>query len=98
LAQVDAREATDTAYLLGNGQGKSRMTRSIGVRKKLTWTLLCVSAGELTLAEHAASVGKRAKGGAEIRLLFVAVRAEDAMLSLEDIANRILEQEGEGRR
>jgi uncharacterized protein (DUF927 family) len=69
LAQVDAREASDIAYLLANGQGKGRMTRTISARKKLTWVLLFVSAGELTLAEHAASAGKRTKGGAEVRLL-----------------------------
>lgn len=71
LAQADPREVAETAYLLGNGQGKSRMTRSIAMRKKLTWTLLYVSSGEITLAEHAASVGKRVKGGAEVRLLNV---------------------------
>ncbi len=69
LAQVDAREAADALYMLANGHGKARMTRSGGQRKKLAWTLLCVSAGELTLAEHVASVGKRIKGGAEVRLL-----------------------------
>jgi putative DNA primase/helicase len=69
LAQVDAREAADTLYMLANGQGKARMTRDGEPRKKLTWTLLCVSAGEVTLAEHASSVGKRTKGGVEVRLL-----------------------------
>ena len=69
LAQTDAREAADTAYLLGNGIGKSRMSRNISARKKLTWRLLFVSAGEITLADHAQSAGKRARGGAEVRLL-----------------------------
>jgi uncharacterized protein (DUF927 family) len=69
LAQVDPRDAAETGYLLGNGQGKSRMTRSIGARKKLSWTVLYVSAGELTLAEYTASAGKTTKGGAEVRLL-----------------------------
>ena len=69
LAQADPRDAAETAYLLANGQGKGRMTRSMGIRRKLTWTLLFVSAGEITLAEHAATAGKRTKGGAEVRLL-----------------------------
>ena len=69
LAQVEASEAADTAYLLANGQGKTRMTKAISIRKKLTWRLLFVSAGEVTLAEHAASAGKRTKGGAEVRML-----------------------------
>jgi len=69
LAQVDPREAAETAYMLANGQGKSRMTRTLCLRRKPAWTVLVVSAGELTLAEHAASAGKRTKGGAEVRLL-----------------------------
>jgi len=69
LGQVDAREAQETAYLLGNGSGKGRMHKSLAQRRKLTWSLIYVSAGETTLADHMASVGKTAKGGAEIRLL-----------------------------
>jgi putative DNA primase/helicase len=69
LAQVDPREAAEAAYLIANGQGKGRMTRELTSQKKLSWTLLFVSAGELTLAEHVSSAGKRTKGGAEVRLL-----------------------------
>ncbi len=69
LAQMDAREAAETAYLLGNGSGKTRMSRNMGTRKKLSWSLLFMSAGEITLADHAQTAGKRTKGGAEVRLL-----------------------------
>jgi uncharacterized protein (DUF927 family) len=62
LAQVDPHEAAETAYLLGNGQGKARMTRSTAARRKLLWTVLFVSTGELTLAEHALSAGKQVRG------------------------------------
>jgi uncharacterized protein (DUF927 family) len=47
------------------------MSRSIGARRKLSWCLLFVSAGEITLADHALSAGKHTKGGAEVRLLNV---------------------------
>jgi putative DNA primase/helicase len=69
LAQMDAREAAGVAYLLGNGSGKARMSRNIGARKKLSWSVLFMSAGEITLADHAQTAGKRTKGGAEVRLL-----------------------------
>jgi uncharacterized protein (DUF927 family) len=69
LSQLDPREAAEIAYLLANGSGKGRMSRNIGARKKLSWSLLFVSAGEVTLADHAQTVGKRTKGGAEVRLL-----------------------------
>jgi len=79
LAQVDARDAADTAYMLGNGQGKIRMSKGITARETLRWRLLFVSAGEITLADHAASVGKRIKGGAEVRLLNVEADAGRGM-------------------
>jgi uncharacterized protein (DUF927 family) len=85
LSQVDPNEAAEAAYLLGNGQGKVRMTRSISVRKKLIWTLLYVSAGELTLAEHAASAGKRTKGGAEVRLLNIEADAGRGLGLFEEL-------------
>jgi putative DNA primase/helicase len=69
LAQLDPKEAAEIAYLLANGSGKGRMTRNIGARKKLSWSLVFVSAGEITLADHAQTAGKRTKGGAEVRLL-----------------------------
>jgi putative DNA primase/helicase len=69
LAQMDPREAAEVAYLLGNGSGKARMSRNVGARKKLSWALVFVSAGEVTLADHAQTAGKRTKGGAEVRLL-----------------------------
>lgn len=85
LGQVDAREAQETAYLLGNGEGKGRMSKSLTQRRKLRWTLLYVSAGETTLADHMASVGKTAKGGAEIRLLNIPADAGAGMGLFEDI-------------
>ena len=85
LAQMDPREAAETAYLLGNGSGKTRMSRTIGARKKLSWSLLFVSAGEITLADHAQTAGKRTKGGAEVRLLNVDADAGAGMGMFEDI-------------
>jgi uncharacterized protein (DUF927 family) len=85
LAQVDARDAAETAYLLGNGSGKSRMSRNISARKKLSWSLLFVSAGEITLADHAQTAGKRTKGGAEVRLLNIEADAGAGLGLFEDI-------------
>ncbi|MBS1830567.1 MAG: DUF927 domain-containing protein [Acidobacteria bacterium] len=69
LAQVDPKQASEVAYLLGNGSGKGRMSKSITARRKLTWTMLFLNAGEVTLAEHASTAGRKTKGGAEVRLL-----------------------------
>ncbi len=85
LSQIDPREAAETAYLLGNGSGKTRMSRSIGARRKLTWCLLFISAGEVTLADHVQTVGKRIKGGVEVRLLNVEADAGAGLGLFENI-------------
>ena len=85
LSQVDPAVAAETAYLLGNGQGKARMTRSISARRRPCWTVLFISAGEMTLAEHAASVGKRTKGGADVRLLNIEADAGKGLGLFENL-------------
>lgn len=68
LAQVDAREAGENAYLLGNGQGKARANRTGGARDRANWRLLFLSAGEIGLVEHMAEIGKTPRAGQQIRL------------------------------
>lgn len=85
LAQVDPKDAAETAYLLANGQGKARMTRSIAASRKLLWTVLFVSTGELTLAEHARTAGKQTKGGVEVRLLNIEADGGRSLGVFEDL-------------
>jgi len=61
------------------------MSRTIGARKKLSWSVLFVSAGEVTLADHAQTAGKRTKGGAEVRLLNIDADAGAGMGMFENI-------------
>ena len=69
LKQIDAKLAEDTVYMLMNEQGKQRMTSHLGMRQIKEWHLLLVSTGELTLADHMLSAGKRIQGGGEVRLI-----------------------------
>lgn len=69
LAQLDARVAGESAYLLANGAGKSRAGRTGGARPRLTWRLLFLSAGEIGLAEHMGEAGKRTRAGQELRMI-----------------------------
>lgn len=85
LSQMDPREAAEVAYFLGNGSGKARMSRNISARKKLTWCLLFVSAGEVTLADHARTARKRTKGGLDVRLLNVEADAGASLGLFENI-------------
>lgn len=61
------------------------MTRSISLRRKTTWNISYFSTGELTLAEHAASAGKRTRGGAEVRLLNIEADAGKDLGLFEDL-------------
>lgn len=69
LAQLDPKAAGEAAYMLGNGQGKARASRTGGSRPRLSWRLLFLSAGEVGLADHMAEAGKKARAGQELRLI-----------------------------
>lgn len=68
LSQIDPREAGEAAYLLANGQGKARASRTGTARQSARWRLLFLSAGEESLTALMARVGRRASAGQEIRL------------------------------
>ncbi len=69
LGQVEPREAGEIAYMLANGSGKHRADRTGGARRNQSWRLLFLSSGEIDLAQHMMSIGKRARAGQEARLL-----------------------------
>jgi len=72
LAQLDPREATAVAYLLANGMGKARATRSGSLRPPAKWRVFFLSSGEISLADLAgrdARGTQRSAAGQEIRIL-----------------------------
>jgi len=69
LSQCDPREAGEVAYMLANGQGKTRSRADGSLRRKSSWRLLFLSAGEISLADHIAGIGRRTLGGQEVRLV-----------------------------
>jgi uncharacterized protein (DUF927 family) len=68
LSQIDPREAGEAAYMLANGQGKARATRTGTAKPSSRWRLLFLSAGEESLTSLMARAGKKANAGQEIRL------------------------------
>lgn len=70
LAQIDPKVAGECAYLLANEASKIRGGKSVvGARPVLTWRLLFLSAGEISLSQHMAEGGKRIKAGQELRMV-----------------------------
>jgi uncharacterized protein (DUF927 family) len=68
LSQVDPRDVGEAAYMLANGQGKARATRTGTARQAQRWRLLFLSAGEESLAALMSRAGRYTTAGQEIRL------------------------------
>jgi uncharacterized protein (DUF927 family)/phage/plasmid primase-like uncharacterized protein len=68
LSQIDPKEAGEAAYLLANGQGKARASRTGAARQAARWRVLFLSAGEESLTALMARAGRKANPGQEIRL------------------------------
>ncbi|GAB4069570.1 DUF927 domain-containing protein [Ancylobacter sonchi] len=71
MGQVDGREAGQIAYMLANGVGKSRASRSGEARPSAEWRLLFLSSGELSLADKIAEDGRgrKAAAGQQVRIV-----------------------------
>lgn len=70
ISEVNGTEATQIAYMLGNGQSKSRSKAAGGLRDAGLWRLLFLSTGEVSISEHAAEAGKQRTGaGVGVRMV-----------------------------
>ena len=85
LGQCDPREAGAAAYMLANGKGKARATRTGGAREPASWRVLLLSSGEVSLATHMQSAGKRANAGQELRLVDIPADAGAGMGLFEEL-------------
>jgi uncharacterized protein (DUF927 family) len=69
IAQILPRDAGLAAYMLANGQGKSRSHRGLANRPTSTWRSLFCSTGEISLADKVAEDGRKITAGQEVRVL-----------------------------
>lgn len=69
IGQLDPRHAAGVAYLLANGQGKSRSRRDGSLRAPATWRLLFLSCGEVGLGDLVTEAGGRYRAGMEVRVI-----------------------------
>lgn len=68
IGQATAQDVAQSAYLLANGQGKSRMRKDLTMRDNLKWNLTFLSNGEHTLSSYLEKGGIETKGGQENRM------------------------------
>jgi len=72
LAEISGREAGAAAYMLANGTGKARASRTGAARAAARWRVMVLSSGEITLADKMAEDGARSAAGQAVRLLDLA--------------------------
>ena len=83
LSQMDPKEAGEASYLLANGLGKARASRTGTARQSARWRLLFLSAGEESLTALMARAGRKANAGQEIRLADIDADAGAGMGAFE---------------
>lgn len=81
LGQVEPGAANKTAYMLANGIAKVRASRNGGARSALTWRVLFLSTGEISLADKMRedSRGPRTMAGQETRIADIPADAGQGM-------------------
>jgi putative DNA primase/helicase len=70
MGEIDGKDLALAAYMLANGQGKSRSRRDGSARPVTTWRSLFLSTGEHTLADKVREDGRRkATAGSYVRVV-----------------------------
>jgi uncharacterized protein (DUF927 family) len=85
LNLMNPQEAGEAAYLLANGLGKARASRTGAACQPASWRLLFLSAGEESLSAFMARAGKKPTAGQEIRLAEFAADAGAGLGAFEDL-------------
>lgn len=79
ISECDPRQVGEVVYMLGNGRGKQRASRTGAARTVARWRSSVLSTGERSIATTMAEGGHRIKAGQSVRLLDVpAQRAHGA--------------------
>lgn len=89
LSQMEPKEAGEAAYLLANGQGKTRASRHGTAKLSSRWSLFFLSAGEESLMSLMARAGQKTNAGQEIRLADIEADAGFNMGLFEKIHNQL---------
>lgn len=85
IGQADAQTVGASAYMLGNGQGKARMTKHLTNTKPKTWELLFLSTGEVSMTDYLRQAKIPAKGGMEARMPSIPADAGEGYGAFENI-------------
>jgi uncharacterized protein (DUF927 family) len=85
LGQAEGKAAGEAAYMLGNGQGKSRAGRDGDARAVKRFRNLVLSSGEKSMGDLMAQTGQAVMAGQEVRMVEIAADAGSGYGVFEDI-------------
>ncbi len=85
IGQCEPKQVGEIAYLLANGQGKTRMDSDANAQKRYRWRVLFLSSGEETLVRCLERANIVVRGGQEVRLLDIEADAGRGTGIVEDI-------------
>ncbi|UUZ68269.1 DUF927 domain-containing protein [Polaromonas sp. P2-4] len=71
ISECDPRAVGEVVYMMGNGRGKQRASRTGSARTVARWRCSVLSSGEFSIATTMAEGGHRIKAGQSVRLLDV---------------------------
>jgi putative DNA primase/helicase len=69
IGEAPARSVSEMAYMLANGTGKARATKTGNAAPQQRWRVMVLSSGEISIAEKIREGGILAKAGTEVRIL-----------------------------
>lgn len=88
ISECDPRQVGEIVYMVGNGRGKQRASRTGAARSVSQWRSFVLSSGERTLATAMREGGFRAKAGQAVRLLDIQISSQHgAWDNLHDTAS-----------
>ena len=87
LGTLSPDDAEAVAYMLGNGVGKGRLTRTLLLREPPKWMFYGLSSGEVTLRDHTSQARFRRSLGAGAESRFISVTLTNVIPDLHGHAS-----------
>lgn len=85
MSQVDGKTASNSAYMIANGSGKSRSSTTGTLLPRYQWRVSFLSTGELTLASKVSEDGLHSTAGQEVRVIDIPADAGHGMGLFENL-------------
>ncbi|NCC04981.1 MAG: DUF927 domain-containing protein [Proteobacteria bacterium] len=85
IGQAPARTVGESAYMIANGQGKSRSQTDGSARNIRSWRTVLLSNGEMTMADKMREDGQHVRAGQEVRIIDIPADAGAGMGAWEDL-------------